>query len=351
MQDPILERRLVNCKKLIKRWQEFYEYIHACMKGAQFDSTAESKFLQLKSQVAILHDGFLEAVDTKERGVAATAQSVISVVERCIMLSKVQKMDTAEIKKMEIEWHESYLLMNETIAILEEQIEQLSHVSHVTYMQRQFFTKVVPRFTRVLTSTGFYWAIGSAAALFVLIGLPMLGVFSYDALNTWGPSSKVYTAARTIVRKTVMKNLEYQTFNSYRRQWELQPGYAWIDFSVNEERAYTDRMLVKAYPNVEQYDMSADVNSALAHEARKIGAGRQTIVVKFILYPTTAGARAAHSDLEAWRSRIPMNSRAQAMEERHFVGRCNNVLILIYSDDPGDIQGVADAVQLKVKTK
>ena len=75
------------------------------------------------------------------------------------------------------------------------------------------------------------------------------------------------------------------------------------------------------------------------------------MAVLFVFYDATAQARMAETKVNDWRNRIPSNSRAQSMEEQYFVGRHNNVLILIYSEVPDYIQGLADTVQLKVKTK
>ena len=136
MIDPLLNRRLENCKKLLIHWRKFHEFLDRAIKGSEFTSQDEAEFLKLKSDIAILHDSLLESIEnTKEN--MASAQSVISLIERCILLRQVQKMNPAEIKKMQIEWHESYLLVNETIGLIEEKIAKMAKVSYIVFVTKR----------------------------------------------------------------------------------------------------------------------------------------------------------------------------------------------------------------------
>ena len=104
MIDLALNRRLDNCRQIMKAWHTYHSYLTGCMKGKPFEQKDEGDFLKLKSQIAILHDSFLEAVDTGARETAAISQSVITLVERSILLRQLSHLSAAELKRRANAW-------------------------------------------------------------------------------------------------------------------------------------------------------------------------------------------------------------------------------------------------------
>lgn len=216
MIDPALEQRLNSCRQLIKAWNQFHSYLTAAMKeGMQFDGKAENDFLGLKSQIAILHDTFHESVQKGSREAAATSQSVITIVERCVLLRQVSRMSVAELKRMEMEWHEAYLLINDTIGILEEQVAQLAEVSQMSYTVGLCGKKIKMWGQAIASNRN---ALGGVIMLVIVLALtilPIMGVFSYDFLDQQSWAKTPYRTTRSLFRATVMKELKYLDFAEY----------------------------------------------------------------------------------------------------------------------------------------
>jgi hypothetical protein len=191
MKDMVLEQRLRHCQQLMEAWQRFHQYLMACIKGQEFNAQAENDFLKVKSQIAILHDSFLASVPKGSRETAATSQSVISLVEKCILLRQVKRLNVAELKRMEMEWHEAYLLINDTIGILQEEVAKLAGESEFHHKMAAFNKKLKAYVGGATHNKGLQAGVGVVAVLVVAIVLPMMGVFSYDALDK-GAAQKPY---------------------------------------------------------------------------------------------------------------------------------------------------------------
>jgi hypothetical protein len=328
MIDPVLNRKLENCKKLMALWRSFHERLTDCIKGKAFTPQDEAEFLKLKSQIAILHDSFLESVE----GSLPVAQSVISVVERCILLRQVAKLSPAEIKKMEIEWHESYLLMNETIGLLQEKIDKIARVSRASYETRRVVDKAVSHATRLLTSRGFHFFLGVTALIVITVVLPMLGVFSYDFLQKTPVTNKIYMAVRGLLRTTVMSDLEFQEWDDYDKnvRQPMPVGYNPADIPANQQEGRKDAFLIKQYPGLQVLDLRPDVRDALHTEIRKYTVGGD-IYVLFVMFKKTGEAGAMLQKIENWRKGIALNSMADQVENQISIGTYCNILYMIYA--------------------
>lgn len=215
MKDMVLEQRLRHCQQLMESWQRFHQYLMACIKGQEFNAQAENDFLKVKSQIAILHDSFLASVPKGSRETAATSQSVINLVEKCILLRQVKRFNVAELKRMEMEWHEAYLLINDTIGILQEEINNLAGESEFHHKMAAFNKKIKAYGKGAAANKGMQVGVVVVALLIGLIALPLLGVFSYDVLDTKGATKKPYRAVRKVVRLTVSKNLKFLDLDEY----------------------------------------------------------------------------------------------------------------------------------------
>lgn len=195
-------------------WHTFHGYLTACLKGTKFDARAEADFLQLKSQIALLHDAFLESIDTSTREAAAISQSIITIVERCILLRQMIKMTPAELKKMEMEWHEAYLLINETIGLLEEQIAKLATVGKTSHYLDIYAWKSVKRVTRFLTGKAFVATVITTVLLIALVVLPYFKVYTYDALDKNPSTQASYRVVRNMLR-AVLPDIMYRDWADY----------------------------------------------------------------------------------------------------------------------------------------
>lgn len=187
MLDPTLERRLSDCKELVAHWKTFHEFFKIGVKGQDITPDKEAQFLNIKSKLAMLHDSFIESL-THDQNIG---QNIITIVARCITLKHVHRLGPADIKKMEIEWHESYLLLNETVALLEEKKEAMDKINPTQYKMQKFRENLSMNIKWFFTSIYFKLIIGLCGLIFILFGVPMLGIYDYKNLRTT-PLKPVY---------------------------------------------------------------------------------------------------------------------------------------------------------------
>lgn len=196
MVDPEVERQYADTKELLALWQEFYEYFEMAKKGENLTPEKEEAFLDLKSKIAMLHDSFMDAL-THDQNIG---QNVLDIVTRSISLKHLNRQNIADIKKMEIEWHESYLLLNETVAMLEEKRQQLATMSEAQYKAQKAAGLAQQRVHAILTSIYLKIAVILAAVLFGTVGVQVLGIFDWNTLANYPVFHSPYRLGKKIYR-------------------------------------------------------------------------------------------------------------------------------------------------------
>ena len=128
MIDKKLEYQIKVLQELSEFWMQYQPYLSTRIRDRQFDQEKEEAFLKLKCDVALRHDVLLDVV-SEDKTVRSTAQNILQIVIRSISLKKLQQKTDPELQKLEIEWHDAYLLINDTIAQLEARRLELADVS------------------------------------------------------------------------------------------------------------------------------------------------------------------------------------------------------------------------------
>ncbi|MEQ8820348.1 MAG: hypothetical protein RLY93_08885 [Sumerlaeia bacterium] len=145
MKDPIVERRYADCAELIEAWKNYLDMFSAAVKdesGSAVTPDTEQAFMDTKARIAMLHDSFLAAVKSEKK----VAQNMIELVNRSITLRHLRKMSPSDAKKVEIEWHEAYMLLDDTVTHLRDERERLENINEFNYNMK----KAVNRFTAML---------------------------------------------------------------------------------------------------------------------------------------------------------------------------------------------------------
>jgi hypothetical protein len=217
MLDQDLDRRLTDCKELLLHWHKFHSYFNIAIKEeGKISHEVEAEFLNLKSRIAMLHDAFMESLKHDQ----AIGQHVLTIVERSITIKHLKKMSIAEIKKMEIEWHESYLLLNETVGAMEEEETRLDNINPTKYKLDKLKTSIINNIRNFLTSIYLKLAL-------VVLGIPV----GFIILNEFWPlkqlgeikiTAPVYHGVRNAMR-IVMPGLSYHKIEDISRNEDGRP--------------------------------------------------------------------------------------------------------------------------------
>lgn len=184
MEDPELNRDLAEVTELKQRWTQFNDFFNMA-KDASTTITpdAERKFLELKTRIALLHESFMKRVQHDK----SIAQNVINTVGATIMLRQIRNMSPTEQQKIEYDWNESFMLMNETVAHTEEAVAELANVSATGYRMRRIQSAVQQQIQLFLGSTKVKIAAIATVLLLALIILPVLGVYDYRFVKRVAP--------------------------------------------------------------------------------------------------------------------------------------------------------------------
>lgn len=152
MINPVLERRYADCTTLSDAWKSYLDFFTKVVKqGVDITPEMEAAFMETKAQVAMMHDSLMEAISRD----ANIGQNMMSIVNRSITLRHVRRLGNADQKKIEIEWHECYLLVNETLSALGEERERLAGIKEFDVKMQKFKTGVVAQITGFFRSVWF----------------------------------------------------------------------------------------------------------------------------------------------------------------------------------------------------
>ncbi len=132
MIDPIVERHNADCNELLEAWRAFLDQFNAAVKAEDASGLTpevEQRFMEVKARIAMLHDSFLESLKHDKN----IGQNMIALVNRAITLRHMRRLSASDQKKVEIEWHECYLLLNETVGHLAEERERLAEINEFSH--------------------------------------------------------------------------------------------------------------------------------------------------------------------------------------------------------------------------
>jgi len=208
MIDPALERRYADCTELVDAWKAFLELTSVAMKTPQnINPQLEQQFLAAKARVAMLHDSFMDSLKTDRQ----TGANMLGLVNRSITLGHISRMGTADHKKTEIEWHEVYLLLSDTLASLETDRQKLAQTSAFSHALKRTTDKILSAILTFLRSTAFKVIL----VLAVIIGA-FSSVFLFeDELRQKDWSAKHYAKLLKFQRETLNMDVPYSNLGEF----------------------------------------------------------------------------------------------------------------------------------------
>jgi hypothetical protein len=334
MHDPLLDQRLEHCRQLLKLWQNFHLFLGECAKhDRQFSPQEEANFLKVKSQIAILYDSFFESLGEANREMIATAQSIITVVENCILLRQVHRMSPAERKKMEIEWHEAYLLINATIGTLEEEQTKLAAVSHSKHSRDVMIHRMYITTKSIVKDKRLHNALIALAIIAAFVVLPMAGVWNpYQVLARFKPTEKLYLGGKQFLRSTIMPNLEFETWEEYKNYYPVEKvadGYV----ILGNPQAVLDPRFELVTKVLFKGTAAADPKNLKAvHTAEFTGGGHQAFIA-FVLFARSSDALS----VETRRDKIQSEGVSKGIVDLVDISRVANVVRILLTDSNAEI--------------
>lgn len=330
MQDPILNRDLEETRELVIRWSQFLEFFRLGVKGENITPQAEMKFLELKTRIAMLHDGFLHAVQSNHK----TAQNVIGVMASCIMLKRLKDLSQTDRRKLETDWNEAHLLMEETIAHLEARQKELLLVSEGAYKFAQFRKRALRTTARWASHPLFI--IAAVLVLFVIavVGLPALGVYDLRTIKREMPFTKpVYDPVVGALR-TVFSDIPYASMSEVNL---ADPRFGQVDRGAFDQlrdrlepKDFINQLVNRGF-NINDVQRATDLfNNRLDYGAQVyVDPDGNRLIAHEVLFNNTEEARAFVRLRRAGIDKMTDRDARYRVEEKYTMCRRANLVVLL----------------------
>ncbi len=197
MIDPKLESQISDIKELMAKWRQFHDFLAIGVKGSNITLEKEKQFLAIKSRIAMLHETFMEVLAHDKY----IGQAIMSIVMTSITLKHLNKLSTAEIKKMEIEWHEAFLLLNETVGVLEDKKVELAETTATQRALSKAGSNAFASVTNFITNRYTKMVVIAIVVVGAIYGIKASGVIRPDKLKKFGLYKDIYFGYDWIMRR------------------------------------------------------------------------------------------------------------------------------------------------------
>lgn len=281
MEDPVLNRSIEETRELQTRWAQFNDFLKMGVRGENVTPEAEAKFLDLKTRIAMLHDGFMSHVERDHK----TGQAVLQIIGQCIMLRRVPAMSQAEIQKIELDWNEAYLLITETIANMEEERQRLAAIDPRTYQIQKAKEAATAAMHAVFMNLWFRLVFFIVfLPVFVIWGVPTLGIYDWMKLPNDVPFTAPYMEKLIVFLRTrVNPDIRYMDISALPNQ--PMRSEDWEEFPSQAGRIGPEHLSA----NLVDFGFAPQtLPRAEAILARKLGFNKQLIVKKVSNKPMLA---------------------------------------------------------------
>lgn len=225
MVNPELERRFADCNELVEYWRAFLDLVNRGAKSPEGPTPElEQRFLQTKARIAMLHDSFMDSLKHDKQ----TGANMLGIVNRAITLRSLRKVSEAEAKKIEIEWHEVFLLLNETVSSVEEERNNLEKVNPIVWKMGKLAETAKVQSKSFLGSIYFKIIVVLSVLIFIIWGIPALGIYDYDKLRDNAYTKKPVAGLMKFARFTLGMNVPYNSVEEFVAEMtrEKKPGFA-----------------------------------------------------------------------------------------------------------------------------
>jgi hypothetical protein len=120
-----LEHQIKKTKDFIQLWMKFRELYQGALGRTNILIAEEKAFLDLKSTLVRQYQGLVELLNLS----ASSDDRTFEVISAILSLASVSGLTEMQLKKVESDWHSSYLNLNKILGSLENKKEQLAKIN------------------------------------------------------------------------------------------------------------------------------------------------------------------------------------------------------------------------------
>jgi hypothetical protein len=334
MIDAALERHLVEAKEMQACWKQFKDFFLTALRGEGVSPANEQAFLRIKSRIAMLHDPYLDMV----KGDRKIAQNIIQLVGRSITLKHVSKLSLAESKKFEIEWHEAYLQIEETIGFLETDSARLASITASQYRTNILRQRIRRTIQLTLHSAIFKLAVVAVILLGIMVGMTAFNVGDKLYAN---PSTRGLAVLLFSITRLINPDQAYYSMAEENVTKASLPGNKPASFTgiikLGEKDSNIKAAAALATWNQggKSFSATADLEKAKEFCAQQITLSRNYINIYYFRFEKTKEAQELMDRLGAFNESLGKLKRTDPAPNASFF-RSANIVYLIISENNAD---------------
>jgi hypothetical protein len=291
MEDPVLNKSLEESRELQTRWNQFREFVRVAIERGKVSPEAEMKFLELKSIIAMLHDGFMSKLTHDQK----TGQNIMSIIGDCIMLSRITAHNDAEKQKFEFDWNECYLLISEQVQSLEQEKTRLAGINERVHRASQRKQAIQAKIHNFLHSSGLAFVIIVGVLVLVLYVVPAY-IWSYRNFKDIPGLGGAYSiVANKIYRPFLNSNYAYDGWEDLANNPNTPANMDRI--TREDEREMNEQYFKNSVLNEIGMTQAAATearglfDAGLRYERERFTADGRDVRLFYILFKTTPDAR------------------------------------------------------------
>lgn len=136
MRDRKLERKIEALKEFIQEWIGFRDFLKEALKDKTISAEKEKEFLEIKSLIARKHQGLAQVLEAEM--VLSFNEELMDIVSHAVSLESMAGTSDIQFRKIENDWHLSYINLNKLLGRLETEKDQLAKISGVKVSLSRF---------------------------------------------------------------------------------------------------------------------------------------------------------------------------------------------------------------------
>jgi hypothetical protein len=115
MTDKLTEKKIEHTKEFLELWMKFHETYKSALNKKTISPEEENNFLQTKSLIARKYQYLMDELEIRPTAEDRT----MDVIATILSLESVATTSDMQLKKLEGDWHSSFLLLNRMVGKLE----------------------------------------------------------------------------------------------------------------------------------------------------------------------------------------------------------------------------------------
>lgn len=327
MQDPVLNASLEETHELQTRWNQFHDFVKMAMDGQKVTPQAEMKFLELKSRIAMLHDGFMARLEHEQK----TGQNIMNIVGDIILLGRMNDATDAEHQKFEFDWNDCFLLINEQVGTLEEEQNRLANISERAYNASKRKERMVAAVGNAMQSIYFKLSVGAFVVFMIVWGIPTFGIYDYKELYKYTWARPAYVAfVNYVYRPYLSKNFEYVALNDVLRNTEdVDLASIKKESNAGLTKDYFKNQAVWELGFAQQDKQKLDelLGRLRGFEAERYNAQGNDCRFFWLIFDNSGDALAFLDMANTSASQLPANNKVYINQNTHVMRRANFIAI------------------------